>query len=427
MDTDTSAHEYDDESAQSSSMTRLLGGTAFVAIGLALGQATGYLLSLVAARQLGPSVFGAFGALLSLGIVTNVIAVGVQMAGARRLVLEPEAQRRSAARTVLGTASWGAIGIALSILVVSPILGPALKLDGLLPLALLAAMQVPLTFMGGPLGIAQGAESHLRLGLVYAFVGLGRALGGIAALMIAPTLVSSLVGMVLGSFVAAGLSWVTIRALVSSPASGLPGFRAETLHVAHSMFALFLLTNVDMLLARGFLDPHQVGIYAAGAIIAKITFWLPQFVGVVAFPRMADHRRKATTMRAAAAVSAIGVLVTLACAVLPGLFVSIVGGPEYAELTPWVWIFAAAGASLSLAQFLLFARLAVDDRRAVVSVWIGVVALVGAVAMWHPSVPAIASCVLGVGLALAAYGLWALATEDVDVPADPSDPILVSD
>jgi hypothetical protein len=51
------------------------------------------------------------------------------------------------------------------------------------------------------------------------------------------------------------------------------------------ILALFLLTKVDLPLARHFLAASDSGLYAAGAIIAKVAYWGPQFL-VVVFSRV---------------------------------------------------------------------------------------------------------------------------------------------
>ena len=73
----------------------------------------------------------------------------------------------------------------------------------------------------------------------------------------------------------------------------------ETVHATHTLFAFFALANADLLLARHYLPAETAGSYAVGSAIAKIAFWLPASVGLVAFPDLVDHQRRASTLRAA--------------------------------------------------------------------------------------------------------------------------------
>lgn len=395
----------------------LLRGTAAVAIGLAIAQGLGYALNLVGARVLGPDTFGAFGALMSLLLIGNVVALGIQAVAARRLVLLPDDERHGASATVLRQSAAAALAVGLVTALTAPLVSSLLHLPGIWATALVALTLVPLTFAGAEFGVAQGYEANLRLGVVYAVIALGKAGGGIVAALAGGTLASTLTGMAIGSWIAAAVALLALRGLHAQPARALPGAVAELAHATHALLALFVLTNIDVALARHFLPAGEAGEYAVGAIVSKVTFWLPMFIIVVAFPRMADARRGTTTVRAAGLVALIGVAVTAGVALLPGLVVAIVGGKDYAGLDASVWLFAAAGAGFALAQFLLYSRLAVADRRVVAALWVAAAALIGGVLIFHESLTEIITVVTVVSLALSAVGLLAMrldGTPDAD-------------
>ena len=80
---------------------------------------------------------------------------------------------------------------------------------------------------------------------------------------------------------------------VADPIAPTPWWR-EVGTATSGLLGLFLLANVDVLLARHYLDQAAAGRYALGAVVAKIAFWAPQFVVTVIFPRLvgaADPRR----------------------------------------------------------------------------------------------------------------------------------------
>ena len=177
------------------------------------------------------------------------------------------------------------------------------------------------------------------------------------------------------------------------------------------LLALFLLANVDVLLARHYLDRAAAGRYALGAVVAKIAFWAPQFVVTVIFPRLvgaADPRR--LVAGSAVVIAGFGVLLGggLAVADRLGLAVPVLGG-GYAGLGPLLPLFAALGTALALVQLLLFEGIAARDRRmgrAVVAALVAEVALVAG--PLHGSVGQIAGTALATALALAAAGWWLL-------------------
>lgn len=380
--------------------------TILVAVALGIAQLAAYAVSVVAARALGPDGFGILAALLGILLIGSVLAMGIQAVAARQLVRVDADRRSGAARSMLRDGLIGGGAVALATLAISPLLIWLLRLDGWGSLVLAAAAFVPITWAGAQYGVAQGRESYRRLAAVYALVGLGRGIGGVAGALATGTVLGTMAGLALGTAVGAVLGRFVVAPLADAPRERLGGFFAESAHATHALLALFVLTNVDVLLARALLDADEAGVYGVGAIIAKVAFWLPQFVGVVAFPRFADARRGRATVVSLVAVAAIGLLVIVATAALPGLVVAFVGGSAYASLVPLAWLFAAIGAAFAVAQALLLTRLAIDDRRAVIAVWGAAALLVVLATFVMPrAVGGLAASALIAGLSLAAVGL----------------------
>ncbi len=386
-------------------------GAIIVGIGIAVSQVLAYLLSLVGARLLGPDGFGVLASLLALTLIGGVVALGIQAVAARRLVRLAEGERANGGAGIVRATLIAAGITAIVSALLAPFLSNLLHITGFGSVLLVAVSLFPLTVFGGLLGIAQGRERNGLLAWVYVLTGIGRAAGGIIGLAVGDTVFSTMVGLAIGSVVAVLIACLVVRPLVARPAIKLPAFGRESAHAAHALLALFVLTNIDVLLARHFLPASEAGMYAAGAIVAKVTFWLPLFVAVAAFPRMADHRRAATLTISAAAVALIGLLATLAIALLPNLVVRFVGGQAYGALASEVWLFAAAGAAFGLAQFLLYSHLASDNRMAVAVLWAATAILVGVVWFRHESVLQIVSTVLAVALGVCLIGVGELIVE----------------
>lgn len=386
----------------------ILRGAGIVAVSLGLVQVFGYLLNVAGARLLPQSEFGALASLLNLVIIGNVVAFGLQAVAARLVVTSAADQRGGVgARIVRFSVSAGAL-LAVVGLLCSPIISALLHQSGVLVVAFVALMLAPLTVAGGQYGLAQGREQHLRLGTLLIVTGVGRLLGGLVGLVVFGTVTGTIGVMCLGTWVGATIGMLLVRRIATGPPTVIADLRWQVVHASHAMFALFVATSVDLLLARFYLTGPESGAYAVGAIITKIAFWLPAFIAVVAFPRMADDRRQHTTAVAAAAVAAIGAVLVVALALFPDLVIAVVAGDEYTSLSPDLWIFGLIGAAFSLAQFLLYSRLAVDDRRAVFALWAAVVGIFAGVSVWHGSVAAVATVVAVVALALSAVGVASL-------------------
>ncbi len=382
-----------------------LRGAVLVGVGLAIGQAMAYLLSLIAARSLGPDGYGVFGSMLALLMVGGVLALGIQAAGAKRVVLAPGGQRPAVGSGIVRWSLVAALAIGIATIVVSPALSWLLHLDGPWFIVLVAANLAPLTISGSLLGVAQGREAYARLAAIYAIVGIGRAVGGILAVVVTESIMWALVGMAIGTWMAVAVGWFFSKPLVELPGKKLAGFRIEVFHATHALLALFVLTNLDVLLARHFLPAEQAGLYAAGAVVTKVAFWLPQFVATIAYPRLADHRRAATLTKGALAVVIIGVASVGFVALFPNFVVTFIGGAAYEALASEIWIFAAIGATFALAQFLLYSQIAASKKAAIAVLWIATLALVVLVIAFHASVLQIALIVLGVALSLSLVGV----------------------
>lgn len=383
-----------------------------VAVALGIAQVASYAVSVIAARALGPDGFGILAALLGILLIGSVLAMGIQAVAARRLVHLDFAARAGAARSMLRDGFIGGVAVAVATLAVSPLLVWLLRLDGWASILLAAATFIPLTWAGAQYGIAQGRESYRRLAAVYAVVGLGRGVGGVIGAVAFGTVLGTMAGLAVGTALGAIAGRLIVAPLANAPRERLDHFARESAHATHALLALFVLTNIDVLLARALLDAEDAGLYGVGVVIAKVAFWLPQFVGVVAFPRFADSRRGRATTIALIAVAGIGLLVIAGTAAVPGLVVGFVGGSQYAALAPAAWLFAAIGATFALAQALLLTRLAVDDRRAVVAVWSAAILLVGLATLVLPrTVTGLATSALVSGIALVIVGVLVAARE----------------
>lgn len=384
----------------------LVGGAAIVAVGLLAAQVATYAVNLVAARALGAASFGALATLLTLLAIGNVVALAVQAVTARRLVLIDARSKGGAGWAAIRTSVGAGVGVALATLVIAPFAVSLLHLPGFVSVALVAVSLVPLTAIGSVLGIAQGHERPKALAGAYVVSGAGKALGAIVAVVITRDVTSTMLGVAIGSALGLLAGLGITRGLTHRPAVTMLGFLRETGHASHALLALFVFTSVDLLLARHFLSRTESGVYAVGVVVTRVAFWLPQTVVVLAFTRLADDRRQRTLLVGAAACAALGAGFTLGCALFPSLAVRIVGGPGYQSLAPTVWLFALAGALESLAQYLLYTRLAVDDRRAVLVIWVGVVLLVcGVVLGPHATVVSIVTTLVVVSTLVCAAGL----------------------
>ena len=379
-------------------------GLVFVGAATMIGNGAAYLLSMIAARQLTPAEFGAFGALLGILIIVSTLSMAVQALTARRVSVavanRPEVEGQAIRLSVLIGA-----GIVLVGVVAAFPLAPVFAI----PYAALAMglASVGFTVFGtGSLGVAQGREEHLRFAYGFIANGVSRAVFGIAFVLVWPTTVGVSAGILAGVTIGSVVSYLVIcrgtwaRALA-------PGGAAEFGHIAHALIVLFTLTNVDVLLARIFLTEDLSGEYSVGVLLAKIAFFLPNAIIIVLFPKMTSGDSRRTVLIATGLTAAMGVAITSFSLLFGDLVIRILGGAQYTDLGSEAWLFALEGSSFALVQVLLYARLAAQDRKSVVLVWIALVVQVFVIVVWrHDSVAEIVSTVAVVSLLLTFAGLF---------------------
>jgi O-antigen/teichoic acid export membrane protein len=408
--TDAAADGHDAQligTAPAELVERRVRNAGFVAAAMAVANVFGYLLNLVASRSLGPTAFGALGALLGLVLIGNVVALGLQTVTARVLADDPAAGS-SDAGPLYRLAGVCALGLGVLAALAAPVLVRVLHLDDPWPVWLLPLVLVSLTVTGGQLGLLQGREHFRALSVLYVLASAGKVGGGLVGVAVGGTVTATMLGTAVGSALSVAAGHLLVRSIVS-PAGGRRVDRTHARELAWAAYALlgfFSLTNVDVLLARYYLTGKEAGLYAIGAVVAKGAFWLPGFVAVVALPALSDRtRRRRAAVLSISAVTASGVAVTAACAVLGGTVVALVGGDAYRELSGEVWLFAAAGSLFALAQLLLYSRLATTDRRAVAAVWSALgLLVVPVVAGRNGSVTDIVVAVLTAAVVLVAVG-----------------------
>jgi O-antigen/teichoic acid export membrane protein len=380
-----------------------------------------YTYNVVMAAVLGPAAFGALGALLALILLGSVPGIALQATAARHtaLLARDRQDQRALWRALLRLAAWWGAGLAATVTAASPALGAWLHLGSPAPVLALAVALAPSTFSYTSQGMLQGREAFggfVVVGFVNAVAKLGAGLVLVAAgFGVTGAVAGAAVGTTLGA--ATGLLWVG-RSIAAAPAAGGDQDQAreaapaatlgrEASVAVTGLLGLFLLTNLDVPLARHFLAAEASGLYALGAVVAKIAFWGPQFVTTLVYARLVtggDRRR--LLAGSAALIVASGALLAAVLAALAALGVALpLLGRDYAAIGPALPLFAALGCSLALVQLLLFEEIAVSARRmgrVLVAAAVVQAALISVA--FHDSVGEIVGTALTVALLLVAVG-----------------------
>lgn len=373
-----------------------LRGGASIAVAMGVMNIATYGYTVAAAHAIGTEQFGEFSALMGVLLVVNVLALGLQATGARRISAHP-GQVVSIERVVLGVGLRSAVALGVLCLVLSPLFWGALRLSSPLTALLIALAAAPLTIMGAQAGVLQGERRWEPLALIYLTSGLGRVVFGVLLMVIWPTAFSAMLGVAIGAWLPVIVGYVALRrprrqAPPSEERAGIDLLR-EVGRSSQSLLAFFALSNADILLARAALPHDQAGLYAGGLILAKAILFLPQFVVVIAFPSMSRGASRRTLFIALGTSAALGFCGLLGILVLPDLALIFVGGSDFAAISDELWKFAIIGTLLSMIQLLVYSALARRQGRAAVLIWTTLLVLVAG-AFWTKNVTSLVSLVV---------------------------------
>ncbi|MCZ4077097.1 polysaccharide biosynthesis protein [Rhodococcus sp. H36-A4] len=343
--------------------TSALTGMTLVTVGSMTANAASYLLHLPASRFLGVEGYGEFASLLAAQLVLAVPALALQSVVAR----EVAHGRGTAELRKLGYRCAGVVAILA--LVLAPVVAVVLGTGMLATVSALVVAPV-LVLLATEQGLLQGSGQFGRLGAVLAAAGFGKVIPAVVVLA-----VGGGPGIVLAAS-AVGTAVVAVGARIASAtragdAVRLPLTVGTVLRASQVQLALIGLSALDLVIAAAVLSAEQAGLYALGAVATKAAFWLPQAVGVVLYPRMANPAESAKAVRSAlAVVAAIGAVLVLGSALAAPLLPSIVG-EGYAPVQGYLWIFALQGACLALLQSGLLWAIAGERTQLAIVAWIG--------------------------------------------------------
>ncbi len=374
-----------------------------------------FLFHVLISRLLGPSYYGALGAVLNVISVLAVPLGAIQLAVTQAVIPGVGKERMSLRRFTVKAAVWG-VGAMVAAWVLSPLMDGFLNLKSPFP-ALAIGVWIPFAVVAAVLQGALLGELRYVPVAVALFIG-----GGALRLVSGALLVST--GFGLGGAVAAtvvGQVFTTAALLLVARrevfAKGLAQVRISLGDAMLSIAALAgytALTGIGVFLARHLLAPVAAGRYAAAAIAGSIALYLPGALVTVAFPRLASANAtgisaRKTLTETLGLVTVIGLAAFAVLAGMPGVVVDVLFGSNYFGAASVVGISALISVLLGIIGLLTYFHVA---RRSVAALysWAGVALVWVLVAVLHGGMETVAHCMLAAsGLVLLAMSLPALA------------------
>ena len=332
----------------------------------------GFVYHAIAGRVLGPTVYGQVAFLIAVyavGTAPALILIVVLARYTATLVARGDAGVRTLmTRTIRLVAIPGLVAVLVTTLIARPLanfehLGSGLPVLILgFSIALVWQVAVPRGILQGlqrftSLALNLGLELIVRTGVVFALLVAGYAVSGaMAAVFIGLAFCFALGLFSLRDHFTRGGTRVPLRVMA--------GF---SLTAAAGIIGIQILYNQDVILAVHYLKGHAGGIYGGLNKIGTILFFLTLSVSQVLFPRVVEAVAKEQhpgriLLQSAGILTALGAGALVVFAVVPGLVVGILFGPEFRDASPYVLAVGFIGLALSLNNLLIWFFMAVHDR-----------------------------------------------------------------
>ncbi|WP_188078742.1 polysaccharide biosynthesis protein [Rhodococcus sp. ANT_H53B] len=336
-------------------------GMGMVTAGSMFANVAAYLLQVLASRMLGVEGYGEFASLLAAQLVLAVPALALQSVVAREVVRG----RSSRELRTVGYRCAAVVGVLA--LALAPALSSAMDVSMAATVSAVIAAPV-LVLLAAEQGLLQGRGRFGALSIVLAAAGFGK---------VAPAVLVLLLGGGPGSVLLATAAGIGVVALGARWTAGVPvNSVSETkvtvlavLQASQVQLVLIAMSALDLVLARTLLSSNEAGLYAVGAVASKAAFWLPQAVGVVLYPRMANPLHSASAVRSALAVVAgLGTVLVIGGALASPLLPLVVGD-TYSGVQEYVWLFVLQGACLAVLQSALLWAIAGEHTHLALVAW----------------------------------------------------------
>lgn len=306
---------------------KIVSGSVVLLSGAGLATAINFAYNMAVARFLGPGGFGNATALYTLLTLTSAVTLAFQITTAKLVAQAPTFEEKGLRYQQLHRAAWLAGAAVCSLLALFE-RGVALYLK--LPdthlvavLALGVAFYVPL---GTRRGYVQGAYGFRKLATNLVLEGAFRL--GASVLMI--VLGFGVMGVILANAMAIAAAYLALGLRIEGSSTRIhttPGLYREISHSMLFFCGQVLINNCDIVLVKHYFEPQTAGIYAAIAMVGRVTFACSSAVVNSMFPVVAGAEARQRQNLSLVGISLL--MVAIIGAVIAGAL----------RLTPgWFWI-----------------------------------------------------------------------------------------
>jgi O-antigen/teichoic acid export membrane protein len=356
-----------------------------------------YAINLVLGRLLGPERFAEASVIATGVLMLSFLAVGIQLTAAKfsaGYFASGESDKMALFNRWFSDSVFRVSFIVAVILaVLSPFIQSFLQFRSFVPI-LIIAIGIPFYFnLSFKRGVVQGLDQVKRLASTYIMEMILRfvfTFGFIfLALYYADYLSSEAVSLGFFFSFLAAVRFKIPLADKNKVRSVLTDHRKEIFQFIGVILiyelSQILINNSDVILAKHYFADKDAGLYGALALIGRVVFFGTWTIVTLLFPKVIHREKQGLPhlflfWQSFAITMGFGLLVILACYILPETIVFVLFGEDYLSIAPLLWMYAIATTLFACANVFAYYYMSLDRYVPVVfSVIAGIIQVIGIV------------------------------------------------
>lgn len=396
----------------------LLKNTSIMFIATLIGGGCNYLFQIFMGRTLGPNEYGIFGSLFAIFYIINMLTATIQTSSARfvsKFIGEGKPKK-------INYFTFGLlkrmllIGVIIFLIIFfsSNFISSFLKITSIVPVIILAGIFLISTLVPINLGLIQGLQKFIVLGISNILNYSSKLIFGIILITIGFGVSGALGAVAIGSIIAFLFTFSMVKSYLNKDGLKKIDFKFKDifLYSLPTLIAMFCFTvpaNVDVIIAKHFFAQETAGLYTAVTVLGKIILFIPGAVVVVMFPNVSRyHAMKKNTSRLLHSslfytFILSGLLATFYW-FFPYFVVKIPFGLDYIKIEPIVQIYGIAMLFFSLTIVIMQYSLAVNDFKYIGLLTIFTIIEIGLLYIFHNSMMQMANILAIVNILLFIIG-----------------------
>lgn len=353
----------------------LVKGSFLLAVASLLGNLLNYFFNLLVGRSLGPSLYGAFGSLISIVTIVLALASGVQIVSAKhasRFMVGKKEKIHSL--FIVLNKKMAMVGLLVFLLFasLSPFIARFLKLPNYLPVLFLSFIFLIAFLVPVARGILQGLQKFFFLSMATTLEAGIKFFAALILLALGFSLNGAIVALILGMFISYVVVFFPLRKMLSqsqdSQALKIKKIKEDTLAVTLFYLGSTLLITLNIIFVKYYFPSFEAGLFVSVSTLSLIIYYLISAIVAVSLPQISQEfhgegNHLKILKEAIVLALTIGIIITLIYFLFPSGIVKIFFGQQYLMAAKYLGLYALAIIFYSLAQLFVTYFFAVQENR----------------------------------------------------------------